>query len=185
MAHTSMRVLHAEEIYSIERLGEGRVQIRALENKVVEVKNRLRLAGLQVVLLRQRLMAHGFFLSDGAAQDFSQRLQRKSMPHAPVTASELAYILTLPPALDTSPATTTDLLQEPITRPDVSSWTCTTHPGAPASDIPENDHNNALEGDDAVSLLREPGIDVTEGDDGAEADHEQGGPGIQGCSLVR
>lgn len=155
LAHASMRVLHAEEIYTIERLGEGRVQMRALENKAVEVKNRLRLAGLQVVYLKEKLVANGFILSDSPVLDASERLQRKSMPYAPLAASELARMSALPSALNASPTATADLLREPIIRVDVPSWTQTTRPGSPASDVLENDDasTSALEGGDAGSPL--------------------------------
>lgn len=162
LARASIRVLHAEEIYSIERLGEGRVQMRALENKVAEVKNRLRIAQLQMVFLKQKLVGHGFILSDHVEQDFVERLRRKPLFHSQLTAPELAHISTLPTNLDNSPATATDLLlQEPVARLDVSRWALATLPGEPDVVNSDNVEGNTSERDAGPSaLLQSSGPDV-------------------------
>lgn len=163
-ARAAMRVLYAEEVYTIERLGQGLIQLRALENKVVEVKNRLRIADLQMVFLKQKLVNHGFVLGDDVQHEFIERLPEDPIPNSLLTTSKLARISTLPPALASSPATATDLLlQEPVARPDVSSWTLSTPPGPPEVGITENiDHDNSSEGDMGSDALHEPDVDVTE-----------------------
>lgn len=148
LARASMRVLHAEEVYSIERLGEGRVQMRALENKVAEVKNRVRIADLQMVFLRQKLLSHGFVLSDHVEQDFVERLRRKPLVHSQLTEPELARISTPPANLDNPPTTATDLLlQEPFARPNISRWAHATLPGEPGVIITDNVDSNTSERD--------------------------------------
>lgn len=78
----------------IERLGEGWVQIRALEIRVVEVKNWVRIAVLQNGCLKQGLVDRGLnILSDNdTPQNFVERLQRKPPHHGSLTASQLARI---------------------------------------------------------------------------------------------
>lgn len=94
--------------------------MRALENKVVEVKNRLRIADLQLTILKQRLETYGFVLSEEDPEDFIGRLQKKPLLHAQLTASDVAQLSSFPPDI---PPTATDLiLQEPVSKLDVSIW---------------------------------------------------------------
>lgn len=165
LARAAMQVLHAEEMYIIERLGEGRVQLRALENKVGEVKNRLRIAELQMGFLKQKIVAHGFALGDDTAQKFTERLQRNSMDRHSLTASDLARISVPPPAVDSPPqaSTVTDLLlQEPVARLDVPGWARATLPGAPIVDAPNNSDRDNLDRDIVAAL--HPTLAVSEED---------------------
>lgn len=171
LARAAMQVLHAEEMYIVERLGEGRVQLRALENKVGEVKNRLRIAELQMGFLKQKIAAHGFTLGDDTTQNFTERLQRNSMDRHSLTASDLARISVPPPVVDSPPqaSTVTDLLlQEPVARLDVSGWARATLPGAPTVDVPDNDECDPLDRDIGTALhttLVESKVDTFEGGD--------------------
>lgn len=198
-ARAAMRVLHAEEVYTIERLGQGMVQLRALENKVVEVKNRLRIAHLQMVFLRQKLVTHGFDLSDDIEQNFIERPQGKPLPHSPLTTSELARASTLPPPLADSPATTTDLLlQEPVDRLNVSNWTLSTLPGPPEEvSISENVDDNQFEdasrgehtsgkdlGPGALCEPSEPDVDVTKDSGRTWRKAAESNLPVEGSSLV-
>lgn len=149
LARTSRGVIYAEELYTVGRLGEGRVQMRALENKVMEVKNRVRIADLQLMFLRQKLEAGGFVLSDDSPQDFVERLREKPLLHAQLTASELERVSLLPMTAD---APTETILQEPISRPDVSGWMLATLSGEPDVDISEDESSNASEGNKSTSV---------------------------------
>lgn len=147
LSRASRGVIHAEEMYTIERLVEGRVQMRALENKAVEVKNRLRIADLQLTLLTRRLESYGFILSDENPQDFIGRLQTKPLLHAQLTASNVGQLSSLPPDM---PPTATDLiLQEPISKLDISTWTR----GTPEFHIPNDESSTSVLREDTGSEL--------------------------------
>lgn len=148
LARTSRGVIYAEELYTVGRLGEGRIQMRALENKVMEVKNRVRIADLQLMFLRQKLEAGGFVLSDDTPQDFVERLREKPLFHAQLTASELEHVSSLPMTADTP---TDMILQEPISKPDVPGWMLATLSGEPDVDIPEGESSNDSEGNESTS----------------------------------
>lgn len=138
LSRSSRGVIHAEEVYTIGRLVEGRVQMRALENKVVEVKNRLRIADLQLTFLRKRLETYGFALSEEDPEDFIGRLQKKPLLHVQLSASDVAQLSSLPPD---GPLTATDLiLQEPVSKPDVSTWMRGT--------LPNENHEDDVSADD-------------------------------------
>lgn len=155
LANAARRVLRSEEIYTTERLGEGRIQLRALENKVMEVKNRLRLADLQLRFLREKLVGLGFVVRDNAPLDFAEILQKKPLHHAPpITASELAQISAPQPEFDDPPTSVTDLiLEEPITRPDVYSWARATLSGEPEVNILGVDNHEGNAGADSGSKV--------------------------------
>lgn len=138
LSRSSRGVIHAEEVYTIGRLVEGRVQMQALENKVVEVKNRLRIADLQLTFLRKRLETYGFALSEEDPEDFIGRLQKKPLLHEQLSASDVAQLSSLPPD---GPLTATDLiLQEPVSKPDVSTWMRGT--------LPNENHEDDVSADD-------------------------------------
>lgn len=132
LARAARDIVDAEEKYTLGRFAEGAIQLRALENKVVEVKNRLRIADLQLSFVRQRLATQGFVVGDDETPDFAQRLQTKPIVHAPpLTSVEVDMITSFARSSQGSLAVTaTDLLlQEPISRLDVSQWARATVPG--------------------------------------------------------
>lgn len=132
LARTARDIVNAEEIYALGRFAEGAVQMRALENRVVEVKNRLRIADLQLAFVRQRLATQGFVVGDDDATSFAERLQTKPVVHAPpLTSQEVDMITSFAKNSKGSLATTaTDLLlQEPIAPLDVFQWARATIPG--------------------------------------------------------
>lgn len=151
LARTSRGVIYAEELYTLGRLGEGRVQMRALENKVMEVKNRVRIADLQLSFLRQKLEAGGFVLNDEAPQDFAERLRGKPLLHAQLTASQLEAISSLPMTRDPPPTAADLILQEHVVRPDVPSWAFEALSGEPDVDVPEDESSGASEDNGSTS----------------------------------
>jgi hypothetical protein len=93
----------------------------ALENKVMEVKNRLRIADLQLAFIRQRMAVQGLAPSDNDAKGFAERLRMKALIHShPLTALEVEMITAF--ARKSAPSAAELILQEPITKLDVSEW---------------------------------------------------------------
>jgi hypothetical protein len=74
LACAARDVIHAKEIYTLEHFSEGGVQMLALENKVMEVKNRLRIADLQLAFIRRRVAVQGLAPSDNDAKGLAERL---------------------------------------------------------------------------------------------------------------
>lgn len=132
LARAARDIVDAEDKYTLGRFSEGIIQLRALENKVVEVKNRLRIANLQLAFVERRLATQGFEVGDADTPDFAQRLQTKPVVHAPpLTSTEVGMITSFARSSQGSRAmTTTDLLfQEPVSRLNISQWARATVPG--------------------------------------------------------
>lgn len=124
MARAARDIIYAEELYTLERHAEGIIQVRVLENKVIEVKNRLRLADLQVAFVREKMEKQGFAPGENDAKDFAERLRMKTLIHAPqLTSLDMDTITSFARYSASSSANATDrVLQEPVIKVDVSQW---------------------------------------------------------------